>query len=1380
MLTDETRELLRSEMNKIRSEANLLDGRVEGFIDREKQVSYTMSLFTNQAKQDLESSRQRYAASINTWVNSSDNRARMVVVEATTNLSISDIAKVVFNASPLERVVVVGLDDLKQANLAEALRALWKERLAASAANEAEFKIKYKKESDSNKSIDELLADRSLSELLGPHLFKSDIDISYDSMQQDFPNFDVNIEEVFCFGASNALADNLAELGQRIQSGVPVFSVKSDAFQESNHGLWKCASKDPKVFLKEIASGKSAPELIGEKNELGDYENIVISPTYIAAFDLEQMKQQGFTGLDALATEDVDFFKKILFEEALYPANISPEAITKTISKATSILAAIKATVVSQALKWNMVKRPVSSAVEVEFAIGGMTLDGGNDIIKENLDKKNSYKLFFEDLLHTLVEDDIDKEEAIKIAFAQTLGAYSAIDKGNEVIKELVNGSEGAEAWRDLGLESTNTVNRVNSWGIKLLKPLMPIFLIGEAIGIVGLALTVVGIPGAVALALGSVSVGCIGGGGIFTAASMYFQIKANRKHLPRANMALAEANAKMYAAQREREAQIASKLSNIKRKIEDNQIADLLITQSSEISLNGARENQASNDFQLMKQKKSSKGIMLTKLSDITGDSQINSDGRVNKGTIDRKAQVEYTMNLFINQANKTRLSTENDYNRDINAWINSASNRARLVIIEAKKPLKIKDIAKAVFNASPLERIVVAGVYDKQERKLANELRKLWKKKLEDPVIGSQFKEKFGKQGDQHKSIRDLLGEMSLSELLGPHLFKSNLDTSSKTMQKEFPHFDVNIAEILCFGSSPALVKNLGELGQKSTPKIPIFSVKSDEFHEGDHGLWKCACNNTQEFFKEITAGKSASELIGEEIEQTGEENQINGETKYKNITISPEFTEMFRLSSCRDVMKTYGYCSHNEIEQEDLDFFKKIFFKEALYPADTSPIAINKTISKTTSALGASAGRDVANALKWNLVGRPASTGVEVDYAIGFMTLDGGNDIVKEDLDKKNSYKSFFQNLRDGLIQKDVDEMEATKIAFSETLQTYCAIEKNNEVIEELVRSDNGAENWRELGLEATNSARNITSKGVKALGPLIGFFLVGSVLGIGGLALIISGVGIPLAFGIGLGVIGFGGSLTAFLLRGYSTIKLTKANKEYLPESNFCFAQANQKMYAAQRTRVAECAKRLDNAKERLGIKDALHPNVLRNEVKDKYKENKNYCRDAAVYVTERLPKKAKVKMPADELNYDMDRLFNEYLKHKEEQKSTDESRHGVKILQESKNKNRVIATRNIGNSVHSTLSTLTNVEIQNYSEKSSEITPIVPHDMNLDAIPSPLMIKAEFHTDLKDDRRVTLDMGGFVEFVNRSTHTPSAAQARELRKARIKKINNVRG
>ena len=157
----------------------------------------------------------------------------------------------------------------------------------------------------------------------------------------------------------------------------------------------------------------------------------------------------------------------------------------------------------------------------------------------------------------------------------------------------------------------------------------------------------------------------------------------------------------------------------------------------------------------------------MLTKLSDITGDSQINSDGRVNKGTIDRKAQVEYTMNLFINQANKTRLSTENDYNRDINAWINSASNRARLVIIEAKKPLKIKDIAKAVFNASPLERIVVAGVYDKQERKLANELRKLWKKKLEDPVIGSQFKEKFGKQnpmGGNKGGGMDLGGLMDL----------------------------------------------------------------------------------------------------------------------------------------------------------------------------------------------------------------------------------------------------------------------------------------------------------------------------------------------------------------------------------------------------------------------------------------------------------------------------------------------------------------------------------------------------------------------------------------------------------------------------------------
>lgn len=1183
MLARPIKEQLIAEMNAVREKEGFIDGRVEGFIDREKQISYTMDLFKNQADQDRESFRQEYARNLDAWINSPSSRARLVVVEGTED-NMEKVAQITFNASPLERVLIAGLDEQKQEELSRELRKLWKERLESSPANREQFNKRFTTAEDQGKSLDHLLEERSLQELMGPHIFKNDLNIDYNSMQEQFPHFDVNIEEVLCFGDSEQLVNNLGSLGENIKSGVPIFSVKAHPFEEGEYGLWKCACNDTASFMDQITTGKSAPELIGNATDDG-YENITISPVYQEMFALDSLKsemtEQNLSGLDDVEQKDLDFLKKILFDEALYPANTSPEAITKTISKATSKLGALKATKVSEALKWNMVNRPVSTAVEVEFAIGNMTLDGGNDLIKENLDIKNSYKLFYEGLLTALIDEGIEKEKAIKVAFAQTVNAYVDIEKRNETIKELVRGETGAEAWRDLGLQSTNRVKDANKLGIKFLAPLMPIFIAGAAIGVVGLGLTVVGIPAAVGLAFGIAGVAGGAIGTAATAASMYFQIKANKKHLPRANTALAEANAKMFAAQRERDTQIAGRLARVKGRIKTHEIDGL---EESEFQNQKQTQPEATIGDRLTRD---AKRKMLQKLQTMTDEDDIKIDGRVPEGHIDRDLQRDYTMDLFMNQANRSKISSNEEYTGDINAWMTSGSNRARMVILEAAEN-NLEKVAQVTFNASPLERVVVAGLDAEKEQILATELRKLWKERLEALEVNrEQFNKKYKTGEDQDKSLDELLELRSLKELLGPHLYKNNLDTSFETMQREFPHFDVNVEEVLCFGNSEELVKNLGELGQKIQTGVPVFSVKASPFQEDDHGLWKCACKDTDDFMNQITQGKSAPELIGKETE-----------SGYANIDISPVFAELFHLDQMKEEMVADDASVGDEIEQKDLDFFRKILFDEALYPANTSPIAITKTISKATSKLGALAGEKVADSLRWNLVDRPVSTAVEVQFAIGSMTLDGGNDLVKEELDKKNIYKSFFEDLRDGLVKKgEVSQTEATRIAFKETVKTYVEVEKRNSTINELVNGNSGAQNWRQLGLDASNKTREVTRKGVKALRPLMPLFIVGTALGIAGLAL--TGVGIPLAIGLTMGVVGLSGTIASTLATGYSTVKLSKANKKYLPIANFAFAQANAKMYAAQRERVTESAKQLFEVKERLGLGLETLPQVENN-------------------------------------------------------------------------------------------------------------------------------------------------------------------------------------
>ena len=1166
-LNSQEQELL-NEMQTVKKKLGVLDGRVSGFnIDRNKQLDYTIGIFNNQADQSKKSSEQEYEKNIQSWIQSAPSRARLVIVEAEAD-RLQQLARITFNASPLERVLIVGLTPEMKDGLREELKKLWKERLEKSDINREQFLALSKNNGASgSQNLEAALDSRTVDQLLGPHLQKEDLDITHAKLSEHFPQFDVNLEEVLCFGKSSNLAENLVSLGQNIQTGVPTFSVKSEPFTENDTGLWKCACRDKTEFTDQLALGKSATELIGKNGD--EYENIDISPSFQALFDITRLKQemasQGFPDqiIEKIEKKDLDYLKHILFDEALYPANISPNAITKTISKATSKLGALKATKVANSLKWNLVSRPVSSAVEVEFALGSMTLDGGNDLIKEDLDKKDSYKRFYDNLLHALLDKNIvNPETATKIAFAQTINAYCNIEKNNEVIKELERGQTGAEKWRDLGLVATNRVKKVNNYGVKFLQPLMPLFILGIILGVAGIVLAPIALPAAVSIGLTVVGGLSFIGASTFTGASMYNQIKANKKQLGRANIALAVANAKKYDAQRERVASTSDKLTQIKEKLlDDNGIESLRRFNEGLSSREVNARDVQPNDQEVARQ------TMLNEIHKIENE-EIEIDGRV-KGHIDRDKQLEYTMDLFYSQASRSKLTSEIEYEKNIQSWIQSAPSRARLVIVEAEAD-RLQQLARITFNASPLERVLIVGLTPEMKDGLREELKKLWKERLEKSDINREqflaLSKNNGASGSQN--LEAALDSRTVDQLLGPHLQKEDLDITHAKLSEHFPQFDVNLEEVLCFGKSSNLAENLVSLGQNIQTGVPTFSVKSEPFTENDTGLWKCACRDKTEFTDQLALGKSATELIGK-----------NGD-EYENIDISPSFQALFDITRLKQEMASQGFPDQiiEKIEKKDLDYLKHILFDEALYPANISPNAITKTISKATSKLGALAGEKVANSLKWNLVGKPASAAVEVNFAIASMTLDGGNDLIKENLDKKTSYKSLFENTLDYFKNEGMSSQEATKKAFMETVRTYSEIEKNDATMQNILYGSGGAEQWRDFGLKITNRTREKANLGIKSLFPLMPLFIVGALLTFGGFVLI--PFALPVAAAIAVSAVGLLITLSSVSAIGVSTKNLAKANRDFLPVSNYAFAQANSKMYDAQQIRNLKVNRRLD--------------------------------------------------------------------------------------------------------------------------------------------------------------------------------------------------------
>ncbi len=1236
-----------------------VDGRIPkgAIVTLQKQYDFTSNLFETVKKRFLKNDAEGFRKNMKSWFTSTSKRSRLVIVQA-NNQDAGDLADLICDGISLDRFLLTGLTVDKSKQLLEKLKAKWNQKLsdtqidnlraelhdleherahklifpskkkrsnlkkikgksaelAIAIKNQAEFIELFKSkdipwDEDQDSDFESVLRYCTLKQLMGPHMFQSEIGVGYERVKKLDDHFHVNIEEVFCYGTDNKLAKDAILLAKKIGDGVPLFSLRSEDYETCSkneegkqiQGAWTGAVKN-KEFIKKITEGLSTKEFFQKDEDNPQlYKDIQISKNFQELFDLDSLKElmnsdvgdfKGIdkTRIDLIDIHDIDFFKEIFLEEGLY-ASATPKGISRTISSAASQLAAKKAEDVASSLKQNAINRPTSSAVEVEFTNGTITLDVGGDIVKERLDKNNSYKLLYSSILENTITQypEISTERALKIAFSQTLSTYIEIEKKNTIVKELERGRTGADTWRAFGTKSINKIIEYNDKAIDILDKGGYIFGAQVALQVASainplagsLAFGVVG-ANAVPWSVNSVALTGIAHG-------IETQIEALRVHTTNTNTAFSVASGLKYDSQRERDLQVHKAISDFKKELASQK------SENSQAKFNLAKFNEKqisdphisvtedyNDDQESIEQEMIAEIAQITKSENFTGLVDLPPDGLY---TV--KIQKDHVIKMLDLQAQRSKKCAEIQYNKNIISWAASASSRARLVIIEPEDH-NMERLAQIAFNASPLERVLITGVDSKAKAdSLKDELKKLWIQKLEDSNVDNEtdraiilrnrvlFEHKYNKI-DEELNWRELIENLELEQLMGPHLFKKDIDISYESMNADFEFFDICIEEILLFGKSDELVTNLANLSQKSRNKPPSFSVKSEAIKQGD-GPWKCEAIRPSEFLNDIAKGLGSTKIIGLQETTT---NDIVTKT-YENIKISPIFEKLFDIKFIEEIsahLEEHG--NHDEghrIAQKDLDYIKEIIIDECLYSADTSPEAIAKTISKASSILLALGTRNISNHLYPNMIGYAYNSILEVIYANVSSTMDAGTDLIKEGLDKKNQYKALFDQLLDIAIHSNSSTNEEQPtieekvcLSFVETLECYHNNENINEDIKETLEGEKGAIKHREASIHYINKCEAAAQTAATIL--QVQLPLQAASYGVGiATSIVTGGVLAPLFItGAAIGGASILTKLTAMEI-------LAHANGRLIPNVNQTSGIANAKNYEAKQLRATEIEK-----------------------------------------------------------------------------------------------------------------------------------------------------------------------------------------------------------
>lgn len=491
------------------------------------------------------------------WLESAHNRGRLVLVEAKEN-NLKDIANAMVNASPLERVVPVGLDEAKQHELKEDLLVALELKIQAQ-DNPTEYRANlmqaFREEYDKPEAT--RLNQFELDELMGPHGFSEAKDISFANLQTSLESsFSTKVDEIILYGSDSSLAMELPILS-REASSEQFLAIKSSEFETGESPYWTARFVDQENPLELMVSSKHPQDILVEANDgmnleraqktIGDRIKDVIWPGFdlevIPAteknFELNPSFEEVFESAKdkGLSDEDVAYLKDIFVGNSLFAPNLSSDLYSATVTKTQSGINGEGAVVVGNALREGNIGRQVATAKGVLFAVNATMFDTANDINLENKDKRQSYKhMFVEMLIQNAKDPSKSPSEVYKSAMSDVINAYAFIEKQ----KKIKFYSQLGDLYRLYTLENADKTNKRNRIGINLLLPLPLGVGYGASATVAGMTLAATG--GSASIAFPIAGVASFASFTTILATSLEYQRKANADNLARWHRASARA----------------------------------------------------------------------------------------------------------------------------------------------------------------------------------------------------------------------------------------------------------------------------------------------------------------------------------------------------------------------------------------------------------------------------------------------------------------------------------------------------------------------------------------------------------------------------------------------------------------------------------------------------------------------------------------------------------------------------------------------------------------------------------------------------------------------------------------------------------------------
>ncbi len=476
-----------------------------------------------------------YALKPKDWFESKPNRARLVLIESTeTNLP--DIARAFLNASPLERIVAVGLDDQKKADLKAALLVAWGEKIATQAApDEYRQKVLDVLNENSDTPI-RSLSEASLEALLGPNDITTNTSITFENLKEELGStFYSKIDELILYGENEALAQELPQLliDTKVQQSL---AIKATPFEDDGNSLfWTTALTGVDDPIKQITDAKNPEDILAE----GKYQ---LNP------DLERILDAHITE-NGIQPRDAAFIKEMFTSKSLYINNLSPSLYATTITKAQSGVNGKGSLVVGKALPWALVGRIIATALGARFAVNSTMLDTGNDLQQGDQEKMLSYKDMYAAVLAKALKDN--PENAFEEALGQLAKGYAETEKNPEISRI----ETAAAAGRLHSLVHANKTNKLNEFGIKLLAPSPAFWGYGLVTTIGGVALAATGVNLGIGVPITGASV--FATASAITGTSLGAQAIANAYNFVRWHRASGKARGTQKNAQDKRDQQI-------------------------------------------------------------------------------------------------------------------------------------------------------------------------------------------------------------------------------------------------------------------------------------------------------------------------------------------------------------------------------------------------------------------------------------------------------------------------------------------------------------------------------------------------------------------------------------------------------------------------------------------------------------------------------------------------------------------------------------------------------------------------------------------------------------------------------------------------------